>query len=116
MNTSFKLKTLARVISFGGIALACTAAQAEVGNPRVNQLGYLPNSAKIATYKTTSTSPQTWQLKQNGTVVASGQTAVFGNDAASGDSLQQIDLSNVSNTGSGFTLTVGADSSYPFNI
>ena len=116
MNTSFKPKALTQWISLGSIVLACATAQAEVGNPRVNQLGYLPNSAKIATYKTTSTSPQAWQLKQNGTVVASGQTALFGNDAASGDALQQIDLSSVSVTGSGFTLSVGADTSYPFNI
>lgn len=116
MNTSFKLKTLASLISLGGIALACSTAQAEVGNPRVNQLGYLPNSAKIATYKTSNTSTQSWQLKQNGTPVASGQTTAFGNDAASGDYLQQIDLSNVTATGSGFTLTVGGDTSYPFAI
>lgn len=113
---SAKRTPLYQLIGTGLLALSAFNAQAEIGNPRVNQLGYLPTGAKTATYKTTQTSAQTWQLRQNGTVVASGQTLPSGSDAASGDNLHQIDLSAVSATGSGFTLTVGGDTSYSFAI
>nr|WP_324257557.1 glycoside hydrolase family 9 protein [Cellvibrio fontiphilus] len=107
---------LFQVVGAGLLSLAAIHAQAQTGNPRVNQLGYLPTGAKTATYKTNQTAAQTWQLRQNGTLVASGQTLPTGTDAASGDNLHQIDLSNVTATGSGFTLTVGSDSSYNFAI
>ena len=116
MNKQHKITTKPLALIIGLLSLATLNATAETGNPRVNQLGYLPNGSKIATYKTSATSAQTWQLKQNGTVVASGQTTNFGSDAASGDNLQQIDLSSVNSTGTGFTLTVGSDTSYPFAI
>ncbi|MFC3116632.1 glycoside hydrolase family 9 protein [Cellvibrio fontiphilus] len=107
---------LFQMIGASLLALSAISAQAEIGNPRVNQLGYLPTGAKTATYKTNQTAAQTWQLRQNGTLVASGQTLPTGTDAASGDNLHQIDLSNVTATGSGFTLTVGGDTSYSFAI
>jgi endoglucanase len=96
--------------------LPCVAALAEVGNPRVNQLGYLPNGAKTATYRTADTAPQTWQLRKSGKLVARGTTSRVATDAASGDRLTQIDFSTVRATGGGFTLLVGADTSYPFAI
>jgi endoglucanase len=111
-----KRKALYTLIASGLLTVASLDAMAQTGNPRVNQLGYVPNGAKTATYKTTSTSAQTWQLKQNGSVVATGQTIPFGADAASGDNLHQIDLSSVTATGTGFSLTVGSDSSYNFAI
>ena len=89
---------------------------AEVGNPRVNQIGYLPNSVKLANYKTTITAPQIWQLKQNGKVLARGKTSIAALDAASGDLLQQIDFSTVTATGPGFTVTVGSHTSQVFSI
>ena len=121
IQTEFARKTLKRkplyaLITSGLLTVASLDAMAQTGNPRVNQLGYVPNGAKTATYKTTSTSAQTWQLKRNGTVVATGQTTPFGTDAASGDNLHQIDLSSVTATGTGFSLTVGNDSSYNFAI
>jgi endoglucanase len=100
----------------GLLALTAFNVQAQTGNPRVNQLGYLPNGVKAATYKTTNTSALTWQLKQNGTVIATGQTQPSGSDASSGDYLHQIDLSNITATGTGFSLTVGSDTSYNFAI
>jgi endoglucanase len=111
------IKPLYQLMSIGLLTLVSFNALAQTGNPRVNQLGYLPNGVKTATYKTTSTSALTWQLKQNGSVVASGQTTpVSGTDASSGDNLQQIDLSSVTATGTGFSLTVGSDTSYNFAI
>ena len=116
LNPSNKQKPLYQFIAAGLLTIASVSAIAETGNPRVNQLGYVPNGVKTATYKTASTSPQPWQLKQNGTVVATGQTTNFGSDASSGDNLQQIDLSSVTATGTGFTITVGSDTSYSFAI
>lgn len=109
-------KPLYQLIATGLLSIASLSALSETGNPRVNQLGYLPNGAKTATYKTTSDSAQTWQLKQNGTVVATGQTTTSVNDPSSGDKLQQIDFSSVTATGTGFTLTLGSDTSYSFAI
>ncbi len=109
-------KPLYQLIGTGLLTLVSCNTLAETGNPRVNQLGYLPNGVKTATYKTTSTNAQTWQLKQNGTVVATGQTTPLGTDSSSGDNLQQIDLSAVTATGTGFSLTVGSDTSYNFAI
>jgi endoglucanase len=91
---TYSLKPLAGCIA----AIICAVsfaipAQAEVGNPRVNQIGYLPNGPKLAVYKTASVSAQPWQLMRNGSVIASGQTSPKGFDAASGDNLHQIDLS-----------------------
>lgn len=94
----------------------CVSAWAEVGNPRVNQIGYLPNSVKIATYKTIETAAQTWQLKKDGKVIARGKTSSATADAASGDHVQQIDFSAVAATGFGFTVAVGADTSHAFAI
>ncbi len=95
----------------------CGSAYAEVGNPRVNQVGYAPDSPKIAVYKANSLVGLAWQLKQNGTLIASGNTIPLGEvDAASGDNLHRIDFSNDAVTGTGYTLTVGADTSYPFDV
>ncbi len=115
-KTTNTIKPLYHFIATGLLTLASLNVMAETGNPRVNQLGYLPNGVKTATYKTTSDSAQTWQLKQNGAVVASGQTTASSSDASSGDKLQTIDLSSVTATGTGFTLTVGSDTSYSFAI
>lgn len=89
---------------------------AEVGNPRVNQIGYLPHSVKIASYKTAEAKPQAWQLKKNGKLIARGKTSIRALDPSSGDQLQQIDFSTVTATGSGFTITVGANTSQAFAI
>lgn len=108
------LLTAMATVLLGGLSIQ--SALAEQGNPRVNQLGYLPNGEKIAVYKSASSSALSWQLTQNGAAVASGQTTPLGVDAASGDNLQKIDLSAVTATGSNFVLKVGSDSSYPFKI
>lgn len=89
---------------------------ADVGNPCVNQLGYLPEGVKIASFKTSEARPQRWELKKDGRLIARGKTSKAQVDAASGDRLQQIDFSAVNTEGSGFTITVGTHSSYPFAI
>lgn len=84
---------------------------------RVNQVGYLPGLAKIATYKTTATQPLEWQLVDaGGAVVANGQTKPFGEDKAAGEQLHTIDFSSFTAPGQGYKLKVGADESYPFAV
>ncbi|MCD0446679.1 glycoside hydrolase family 9 protein [Glycomyces sp. A-F 0318] len=84
---------------------------------RVNQVGYLPDGPKRATLVTEATDPVPWQLHDAaGTLVADGETAVHGDDAASGESVHVIDFSSAAATGEGFTLTADGETSYPFAI
>ena len=105
-----------------GLALAVVGqpmavSKAAAGSVRVNQVGYLPNMPKKASVVNASGSPLAWQLKNGGgTVVASGSTTVFGFDSASGDNVHIADFSSYTTIGTGYTLTVGGDVSYPFDI
>ncbi|MFJ6213348.1 glycoside hydrolase family 9 protein [Streptomyces sp. NPDC092296] len=94
------------------------AAAADTGSPvRVNQLGYLPDGPKNATVVSSATTPLAWQLRNAaGATVASGSTVVHGADAASGDSTHLVDFSAYTGTGTGFTLAVAGQTSYPFDI
>jgi endoglucanase len=84
---------------------------------RVNQVGYLPGFAKIATVATKSTAPLDWQLvDKSGKVRASGKTRPFGEDKSSGENVHQIDFSSVAAPGKGYKLKVGKDESLPFEI
>jgi endoglucanase len=94
-----------------------SAVAAVVPNVLVNQLGYLPGAAKLATFKTAGKEPTEWQLADSSrAVVATGKTTPFGLDGASGDSVQLIDFSSFAKAGQGFTLRVGNDTSHPFDI
>jgi endoglucanase len=95
-----------------------TAATAGSGTPvRVNQLGYLPDGPKRATVVSSATAPLAWQLRTaGGATVASGTTTVHGADAASGDATHLVDFSAYTGTGTGFTLVVDGQASYPFDI
>lgn len=100
-------------------ALLCAtagAAVAETGNPRVNQLGYIPAGPKIAVYATDSNAPLDWELRRGSTPLARGQTIPFGHDGASGENLHHIDLSEFDEPGENLTLHVGRDQSYPFAV
>ncbi len=87
---------------------------------RVNQVGYLPGFAKIATVATKATGPVEWQLlDKGGKVRASGKTRPFGEDKSSGESVQQIDFSSFNAPGKGYKLKVGQPrkgESLPFDI
>lgn len=84
---------------------------------RVNQEGYFPNLAKVATLKSSSTSPVAWQLKNSaGTTVAQGNSTVVGADHSSGDDVHTIDFSSYTTKGTGYTLVAGTSVSMPFNI
>jgi endoglucanase len=81
----------------------------------VNQVGYFPHLAKIATVKTPNAVP--WQLVNAGNqVVASGTTIPFGLDKASGDQVSIADFSSFTGEGDGFTIKAGGAVSHPFDI
>jgi endoglucanase len=84
---------------------------------RVNQESYVPGLPKQATLISDATTPLTWTLKNSaGTAVATGQTRPRGADAASGEKVHEIDFSSYDTEGTGYTLTVGAETSFPFDI
>ncbi len=116
LNTSAP-RILTRAISAVVLSgLVAGSAWAAVGNPRVNQVGYLPNSAKVATYSSDALAALPWELRLNGTLVTSGTTMPRGVDAASGDNIHIIDISGVTAEADGYKLYVGNDESYPFEI
>ncbi|EMC98212.1 glycoside hydrolase family 9 protein [Baudoinia panamericana UAMH 10762] len=84
---------------------------------KVNQLGYLPNGPKVATFVTTNIAPMNWTLYGNtGAVSASGRTRPRGLDIASSQTVATIDFSNFTTEGTGYTLSVDDSTSYPFSI
>ncbi len=93
-----------------------SAALASVSQVRINQVGYFPGAEKVATLVTESSEPLDWTLVQGGETVAEGKTAPFGLDSDSGDNVHEIDFTKVKKEGTGFVLSVGDDSSTPFEI
>jgi endoglucanase len=87
----------------------------EAAKVRVNQVGYLPQAAKYATYVSDEPEPLGWELLDGEDVVASGQTSPFGTDRASRQGVHLIDFSAVTREGE-YALRVGDDASYPFRI
>jgi endoglucanase len=84
---------------------------------RVNQESYVPGLPKQATLVSDSTTPLPWTLHNAaGAAVATGQTTPRGADAASGENVHSIDFSGFDTEGTGYTLTVGAETSFPFDI
>ncbi len=83
---------------------------------RVNQVGYLPAARKIATVVSESADPLKWELLDaSGATVAEGETAVFGDDATSGDHVHQVDF-GAARQGRNFVLKVGDAESDRFDI
>ena len=99
------------------VAPARASAASGAPNLAVNQVGYLPNAAKVATLRSSAKGPLDWQLLDaSGSVVQSGKTAPFGADPASGDDVHLVDFSSATKPGKNFKLRVGAEQSYPFSI
>ncbi|WP_204745592.1 glycoside hydrolase family 9 protein [Glycomyces paridis] len=84
---------------------------------RVNQVGYLPEGPKRATLVSDATESVAWALQDAaGAEVASGVTDPHGTEPTSDLAVHTIDLSDVTATGEGFTLTADGEVSYPFAI
>jgi endoglucanase len=110
-------------VALEGVSASSTPTPAPTSTPApaitvyVNQVGYLPNAPKRATVVNDSASPLTWELlDSNGDVVLSVSTGVYGDDAASGDHVHIADFSACTTPGSGYTLRVGDEVSFPFDI
>ena len=86
-------------------------------NILVNQVGYYPNLAKIATLRSDAKQQLDWKLMAaDGHEAAYGKTQPAGLDTPSGERVHIIDFSAFKGTGRGFVLTVGPDRSRPFEI
>jgi len=84
---------------------------------RVNQLGYLPGAVKRANIVNPKTDPLDWTLRDaNGNSIATGKTRVFGQDMTLAAHVHIADFSDVNTEGTGYTLEVDGDVSYPFAI
>jgi endoglucanase len=83
----------------------------------VNQVGYLPSAQKIAFTTLESENPLTWNLiDSSGSIAASGQTKIKGNDATSSDFLQVIDFTDVNSSGQDYQIEIEGIKSVPFAI
>ncbi|MEJ6950517.1 glycoside hydrolase family 9 protein [Natronospora cellulosivora (SeqCode)] len=93
---------------------------------RINQLGYIFNSPKIATLHAAETSSLNWWLEnESGVVVDSGMTEVFGYDRDSAEHVHIIDFSDFNLEGRNYKLYAESEpihgdnslvESYPFVI
>lgn len=84
---------------------------------KVNQLGYLPDGPKNATVVTAATTAQPWVLKSgSGQVLAGGDTTPRGNDPSSGETVHTVDFSAYTQEAHDVRLTVGGETSHPFDI
>ena len=82
----------------------------------LNQLGFLPGTAKHAVVAGGGERPEHWQVvASDGRVVLAGRTEPFGADPASGDRVQQIDLSALATPGT-YRLQVAGATSHPFTV
>jgi len=93
------------------------AMQPIIDGIAINQVGYLPQSDKIAVIVTAHPSPIGWELRsaQSGQVVLRGDTVVYGKDSASDDALHHADFSAVRREGM-YVLHVGTAESGPVMV
>ncbi|MES4905840.1 MULTISPECIES: glycoside hydrolase family 9 protein [unclassified Streptomyces] len=84
---------------------------------RINQVGYLPFGPKHATVVTDAPGPVPWQVNDSaGVTVASGTSTPAGLDPSSGQQVHTLDFGAVTQAGTGYTLSVDGQTSYPFDI
>lgn len=109
---------LAALSFVSALVLASVAHAEEPPRPiRLNQTGLEANGPKRAVLADPSKTPLDWTLLDaSGAAVASGKTKAFGDDAASGEHVHQIDFSNFRKAGDGYRLKVGAAESRSFTL
>jgi len=84
--------------------------------PHLNQVGFRPDTAKRAVFAAAGSKSLAWDLlDENGRVVANGRTIYFGPDAASGDTVHQIDFGAFRTPGT-YRLRVDGRTSHAFTI
>ena len=110
------MKPVIRATGVAAAAILLIAADDPQPVVRLNQLGFQPASAKLAMAADPATTALPWTVADlAGTVVARGQTSVFGDDAVSGDHVHQVDLSALTKPGD-YRLTVGGHTGRPFAV
>ena len=83
----------------------------------VNQVGYYPQSVKIAALAANRQAAVAWALKDAaGQTVLTGQTTLKEYDGASGDTVHWIDFSAYTTPGKGYSLEADGHTSDPFEI
>ncbi|MEE8609261.1 MAG: glycoside hydrolase family 9 protein [Sphingomonas aquatilis] len=98
------------------LPLALAGATSPPPAVHLNQIGFRPDTAKWAILSDDAKAPLPWRVVDaSGKAVAEGKTRPFGDDAASGDHVHQIDLSAVRVPGT-YRLTVDGVTSHPFTI
>jgi endoglucanase len=101
------------MVMAAGIAVADEAPSAIT----LNQTGLESAGPKLAILADPATVPLDWRLVDaQGRAVAQGKTRVYGDDAASGQHVHQIDFSEVRQAGQGYQLKVGDKASRPFAL
>ncbi len=100
------------------LALTSAAHADDAPRPiRLNQTGLETLGPKRAVLADPSTAPLDWTLlNASGAVAAQGKTKVFGDDAASGEHVHQIDFSSFRAAGDSYRLKVGAAESRSFAL
>jgi endoglucanase len=104
----------------GRTAGACAAAlllgAAPPANPvHMNQLGFLPDGPKRAIVADPSGAPLPWRLVDaRGRAVATGRTAVFGDDPQSAEHVHRVDFA--APPGAAYRLEIGGRTSRPFAV
>ncbi|WP_421733282.1 glycoside hydrolase family 9 protein [Cellulomonas sp.] len=84
---------------------------------RVNQVGYVPDGPKRATLVTDATEALPWELHDaTDAVVATGTTSPAGKDSSTRLGVHLIDFSDVTATGTGYTVVADGETSRPFDI
>ena len=129
---------LVAVGTAGAVSLSLTGAFAAPTSPptpvqhhgpavRVNQVGYVPGEPMIATVQTASKTPLAWTILrdtqvgnggyQTTDVIATGRTTVHGDDAMSGQTVQEINFTPAHlSSGGSYRIQVGRELSYPFTV
>ncbi|MBN2194178.1 MAG: glycoside hydrolase family 9 protein [Polyangiaceae bacterium] len=104
-------------VTSGAVLLGAPKEPAPVPPLRSNQVGYLPQFAKLATMANADRASAVWQLEDaSGKVLASGNTKPFGDDRDSGERLHQIDFSSYRTVGDSLRLRVGSETSTAFAV
>ena len=100
------------------VSMPVAAQQAEPVPPiQLNQLGFERDGPKRAIVPSAAKGSLDWELLDaRGGVVKRGRTMVFGPDAASGQSVHQIDFSDFREPGKGYRLRIGEMLSRSFDI
>jgi endoglucanase len=86
---------------------------------RLNQLGYLPNGPKHATWVTDLAGPAPFAVHdRDGAVVLRGESRPWPHrpDPSSGQSVQVLDLTALTTAGRGYRVVAGNDRSHQFRI